>query len=402
MKSLTRSGYYLVPVILVGMLIIPGVVFSQYQVFEWFHLEEGGLRKGALPLGRNASQTVRIVDYSKVPPPSPGFRDNYTDTQLGQYGLEFISIPAAAAEDYLTGISSDIVLDRSKLGTKGKALFQADFYLPPGQENLPSLAVLAMKPLLPGEVTPTSLYRLGITRQKAVYFSLIHSQPGLPTISRTDIPMTASLPLGHWHRFAIIFEGERKIHCYVDGQETSFSPVEDSSLQRLQVGILLADRNKSYKAYVDNLSIQWTAENVPLPESPWVHTWKGTAPRQQVNVAASSQSGGRLQWKEPMAGWQEAARTGKPMLVYFYAPTIQACHHLDRILAGNPTAINQLQQYVVSKIDVNQLQGGKYAGKFGIFKVPTLAVLNKNGEVSKRIMVSTRDSWDTIQASLSR
>ena len=382
-------------------LTINPEVSAQYHVFDWFNFESGELRKGAAkPIGRKAAQTVKIVNYDSIFSFSSEFRNDYTKTHLGSYGLELLSIPADVAEDYMTGLSSGIVLDRRKLGQNGKALFQADFFIPQDMTNMPSLAVLAMKPLQPGEVVPKSIYRFGMTRQTTIYFSLMNADTSLPTFSKVDAEMTNQLPRGYWHRFAIVFEGQSTIRCFIDGREAQFSPFSDNSLQQLQVGILLADNKKSYKAYADNLSIQWTRQNVPLPESPWEYSWTGAAKPLQIFEQATEDSRNQLTWKEANTAYNEAEQSGRPLLVYFYAPNVSLCNKVDKIFAENASAHSFLNRYSLTKINTNQLQGGEYAGKFNIFKVPTLIVMNPSGQVQKKIVISRTDEWNDIQTKI--
>ncbi len=81
-------------------------------------------------------------------------------------------------------------------------------------------------------------------KYRDVYFSLWVPGETSAKIYKYDRSLLQSLPRGAWHRFAIVCEGEQAIRCYVDSRETNFSPLKDSSLQDLQVGVMLADKNE--------------------------------------------------------------------------------------------------------------------------------------------------------------
>src|SRR5690606_35599835 len=81
------------------------------------------------------------------------------------------------------------------------------------------------------------------------------------------------IPRPGWHRFALVCEGPSTIRCYVDGRETPFSPITDNSMKEIMVGLLLADSQRSYVCYADNLSIQVSDEAPALPASPYDAGW---------------------------------------------------------------------------------------------------------------------------------
>ena len=70
------------------------------------------------------------------------------------------------------------------------------------------------------------------------------------------------------------------------------SPVEEPSLRKLQVGLMLVESKNHYSCYADNLSIQWSPENVPLPDSPWIMD----PDRNQSSLLAN---GSALEWFSP-------------------------------------------------------------------------------------------------------
>jgi hypothetical protein len=259
-----------------------------------------------------------------------------------------------------------------------------------------------MEPLPTGVVKPRSFYRFGLSKNIFCYFSHVVQDEEQARLFLQDKAFISKIPRPGWHRFAIVFEGVSKIHCYIDGNEPAFSPVEESSLRRLQVGIMLAEKDVSYDAFVDNLSIQWTPEDWPIPDSPYAYTWGGGGNLQpQVasrtpNIPNAMIPTPAIEWLEPNIAWQRAQQTNTPILVYFYAPKVQAANRLDHIFETNSSAQSFLKKYILVKFDVNQYQGGHLAKSFRIFKIPTIVIIDaKNNEMSRAIF-GNLDNWDTF------
>ena len=375
--------------------------FGQYQLYRWVNFEKGRFPEGSVPFGENMQGAINVVEYSKVSNMPRAFHSGIAGTETGRYGLWLKGDPTV----WVVGLADSVLLDRDRLGSNGRALYQADFYLPESGKYLPSLAVLAMEPLLPNAVAPQSFYRFGFTKNTYLYFShvvadeeeariYVHEESLIPYISRPG-----------WHRFAIVFEGRNNIRCYIDGHEPKFSPVDEPTLRRLQVGIMLAEQDFNYTAFVDNLSIQWTPEDAPIPESPYASTWgdyksqpttQPASPPSQPLTPQTTQIG----WLDPNTGWQQSKATGKPMMVFFHAPRVAATQPLNNIFQTNPQAQAALAQYISIKINVNQYQGGELAKKFRIFKVPTIVILNSNGQETSRGIFGNYDTWQTFSNKL--
>ncbi|MEZ6065455.1 MAG: thioredoxin family protein [Planctomycetaceae bacterium] len=86
-------------------------------------------------------------------------------------------------------------------------------------------------------------------------------------------------------------------------------------------------------------------------------------------------------------GWQsdfdaarlEAQRTGKPLLVHFWADWCQPCRQMDSTVFNQPAVIQQLQQNVVGvKINVDQRED--LAARFGVESLPCDIFLEPTGE----------------------
>jgi hypothetical protein len=307
-----------------------------------------------------------------------------------------------------TGLGTGVILHRDKLGKEGRALYQADFYIPPDGHTAPSLAVLAMAPLRKGRTRPQEFYRFGITRNKSIYFSNVVASKKAAEYYVEDRELFKKLPRPAWHRFAIVFEGESTIRCYIDGQEPAFSPIEHAASRELQVGIMLAEKTNSYICYVDNMSIQWTENDVPLPDSPYASTWTDgpevfNAPQVATQIApAPTHLGSAIPWQNTETGARMAQAQNKLMLVNFVAPRIRSTESLERMLTNNQAANAFVSQYVPVKIDVNQLMGGTLAARYRILRVPTLIVMDPSGREISRVAYTGKEDWPTLQKKLAR
>jgi hypothetical protein len=374
--------------------------YSQYQLYRWANFEDGSLQQGSVILGDFGGSVIKVADLAKLTSINPAIHSGVAASETGKYGLWLKGDPSV----WLTGLADGVVLDRDKLGMSGRALYQADFYIPPDGAFLPSIAVLAMEPLPPGVLKPRSFYRFGLTKNIFLYFSHVVEDELEARIFLQDKAFISKIPRPGWHRFAIVFEGVSKIRCYVDGNEPAFSPVEESSLRRLQVGIMVAEKDASYDAFVDNLSIQWTPEDVPIPESPYAPTWGGGASlepqvaNQTPNIPAAMVSAPAIEWLEPNVAWQRSQQTNTPILIYFYAPKVQSTLNLDNIFETNPSAQNFLKKYVLIKFDVNQYQGGHLAKSFRIFKIPTIVIIDTQNNEKGRAIFGNLDTWETFYA----
>jgi len=390
---------------LIQAVLIPSA-WTQYQLYRWANFEEGKPQDGAVPIGEFFDTTVKVVEYAKIPNMPVEFHTGIAASETGKYGLWLKGDPAI----WMAGLADGVLLDRDKLGMSGRALYQADFYLPSSDQFLPSIAVLAMEPMAPGEKQPVSFYRFGLSKNVFLYFSHVVKDEEQARIFKQDKAFLTKIPRPGWHRFAIVFEGVSTIRCYIDGQQPSFSPVEESTLRKLQVGIMLAEKDAAYECFVDNLSIQWTPEDAPLPECPYAGSWGGSgtgsatpAPPAQATPQlpsdmVSTQRPATLEWLDTNTGWQRAHASNTEMLVYFMAPRIPATQKLDGLIQSSSDAQAFLGKYILVKIDVNQLEGGHLAKKFRIFKVPTMVILNPKGdEIGKAIYRST-DDWNTFFA----
>jgi hypothetical protein len=311
----------------------------------------------------------------------------------------------------MTGLAVGGVLDRKTLGPKGRALFQADFYVE-ADGKFPSLAVLAMSAPEPGEKNiPTlhkAFYRFGMTLGSRLFFSCVIPGAATAPIFLQDPNLIKSMPRPGWHRFAIACEGPDTLRCYLDGREAEFSPIKEASISKIMVGLILADQKESYQAYADNLSIQVSADAPSLPASPYENGWSkmagpsAKAKQSGVNLDAPMAATTNLasDWLEPLAAWDKAKTTKQPMLLYFYAPGVERINKMNDILNNDPKAKAYISSHACARVDVNQLEGGSIAKKYNIFKVPALLVISSDATQAKRVTPGPNDNWDAIAAQL--
>jgi hypothetical protein len=343
------------------------------------------------------------VDFLSPDAP-PGILDGIARTECGRYGLLF-----ETNDDHrFLSLASPIALDRKQLGERGKALIQADIYIPDNDPNIPSMAVLATAPKEPDKKEIWQFYRLGLLGGDKIYFSFTNKE-SQPTIYVHEFVDKTSLKIPGWHRFQIIFEGQEKIICAVDGKATKFSPVPEPTLTLLQAGLMVtkAADKKGSRAYVDNLSIQWTTEDVPLPDSPWAAPVPTTTPPAAFpaapGFAAPADPPAHLEWMaSPEEAWERCVQQQRPLLIMFYAPRATTYQRFEQILASDPSAQNLINQFVPLKIDVNQLRGGTIAKQFVVFKVPTLIVIDPLQRERARVLFETNSTWQGVAAELQK
>ena len=270
-------------------------------------------------------------------------------------------------------------MHREKLGDKGKALVQADFYLVNNPSN-PTLAVLAY-----GGDRPTLMYRFGVKKGNKAFFSFAAPPKGDVTLTKEVDLDPAKVAIPGWHRFQIIFEGQSKIVCAIDGEPTSFSPIMEPTLTSLRPGLMMASlSSEPLVSYVDNLSIQWTRDEVPIPRSPW----KGDDP------TAKASAPGLIWLRSPEQAWMKATTEKRPILVLFFAPTVRSWSKLETLLSTDKATRDVLEKFVLLKMDTNQLLGGSNAQKFNVLRVPCFLIVGSDGKERAKVMFNEKAPWE--------
>lgn len=408
-KLISRRGS--LAMLTAGALIAlsPSSAPGQYRVQEWANFEDGKLPENVLTIGGAVAQRMSVVKVDEVTGQDPAFKH----PELGTHVLKLDAAPVQTDHTtYQIGLAVGEVLDRSKLGPNSRALFQADFYFD-GKIN-PSIAVLAMAPPddASGGGIPSirkNFYRFGVTKDSQIYYSQFRPGDQNANVYEFDKPFLNNIPKPGWHRFALVLEGPSTIRCYVDGRELPFSPLTDTSMNQIHVGLLLADSERHYTVYADNLSIQVSDDAPALPASPYNDGWSVPAgPSNKARTAGANVTLPTAQvtrqlaadWLPPGQAWSKAKQENKGLLLYFYAPGVQRVERMNEILATDPAARTYIANRACARVDVNQLEGGSIAKKYGIFKVPTFLVISPDAKSYKMYSPGTNDTWAQIEQAL--
>jgi len=365
---------------------------AQYRLHSWENFESGFLDPAMMHLHNSSPETTRVVDLKSIG--DPAILEGAAAGECGKFALE---VRTDKARRFI-GLASPTHLIRSKLGEKGKALFQADFYLK-GHVNIGhtvAIAAVASTPEAPLKkgLGVWTLYRFGVLQQQKTYFSFTNATPKPAIYLHQSLAEIVPANEG-WHRLQLLFEGDKTVSCYVDGRPTSFSPIVEGTFEKIHPGLIVtAPEDAPLVAYIDNLSIQWTPDaDAPMPESPWVPS---TAPAPVV-------AGGPTWSKDYDATLGQARQSGKPVLAMFYNPTSIACQQLmNDVLARDHVAHADLGRFELVKIDINQLKGGSLAEKLGVTRVPTFVALGADGAERARVVVAKDDRWSQIGPQLAK
>lgn len=383
---------------------------AQYEVREWANFEDGKLPENMITIGGGWQDRMQVVATASATTQPQAFRNE----EVGKNVLQLKAAPNKQdATSWQVGLAVGDVVDRTKLGPQGRALFQTDFYVE-ADGRYPSVAVMAMEPpknMVNNHVDSIagSFYRFGITKGDRLYFSQV--VPGGATAPRfeQDRDLLAQIPRPGWHRFAIVCEGPETIRCFVDGREASFSPLKDTAMTQVMVGMLVADQDAAYTTYADNLSIQISDDAPALPASPYDAGWKlaaGSSSKAQSSGASTALPTAEVttalgsDWLPPVQAWAKAQSTKQGLLLYFYAPGVTRVEKVNEMLQTEAAAKTYMASHACARVDVNQLEGGSIAKKYGIFKVPTFLVIAPDAQSYKKASPGPSDTWKQIEAQL--
>lgn len=371
---------------------------GQYHVESWENFESGHFPETLERTHKSTADNTRVVEYATLN--NPDLLRHPAPRECGRHGLLF---QTNGTERFL-GVTSGIALLRNRLGEKGRALYQADIFLGGEKITNSTLSVLAI--IGAGKVRNTikdtwTFYRLGILQNEKIFFSYSNQKPQPIVYLHEPLDTLLAQPTG-WHRLQIIFEGQNTILGCMDGRTTRFSPIAEGTIENLQAGIMVTSpADAPMTCIVDNLSIQWTPEDVPLPDSPWINGSAAALGNPDAGALLSASSAPSLPpaagrfgeaatatWHtEPDEAWARAARQQRPLLLLLYAPKNTNSQLLfNQVLERDETLMHVLKEFVCLKVDVNQLRGGMIARKFGVFRVPAFIVLGPDGQPRGQIM----------------
>ena len=393
-----------------GVAIAASSAFAQYEVKEWANFEDGKMPAKVISIGGGSDKRVQVVAVDSITTQPAEFKN----PEVGKYVLRLEAAPDGTdAKSWQAGMAVGDVIDRSQIGPNGRAMFQADFYVEGSGSLIPSLAVLAMEPPAGGvshiDSVSGSFYRFGITLNDRLYYSQIVPGGGKAKVFEQDKDLLGKMPRPGWHRFQIVCEGPEVIRCYVDGRETGFSPLRDSSMQKIMVGMLLAENKDAYVAYADNISIQMSNDAPALPASPFDQGWNvaaGASKKAKSAGVSSALPTASLstelakEWLPPLKAWEEAKNTKQGLLLYFYAPGVDRVEKVNGLLQSDAAAKAYIQKHSCARIDVNQLEGGSIAKKYSIFKVPTFLVISPDAKSYKKYSPGPNETWPQIEQQL--
>lgn len=368
-----------------------GSASAQYQIFSWESFENGRLPE-KLTMGHFAdNETVVVGDYTVAGVPRETFAGPAA-SEVGRFGLFFRPLPKKM---HLSVFSQD-GLNRQRLGAHGRALYQADFFIPAEGQPIPSFSLLAQ--VLQDGKTNYKFYRFGVEEGRGrIFFSFVNDTPQ-PVIFHSQKLDEFNLKRPGWHRFQIIFEGQSQIICAIDAQPTSFSPIQEPTHTVLNAGIMVTSAKFDAIAMADNLSIQWTDQDVPIPVSPWVRMLDAV----DATQTSALDTGPILTWHEDSAvAWRQASIQNRPILAMFYTNRIGPYEYLKSIVPNNDNTYADFAPYILLKIDANQLAGGRLAERFQIYRLPTFVAMGSDAKERGRLVVTNRQTrWEEIQAFL--
>lgn len=137
---------------------------------------------------------------------------------------------------------------------------------------------------------------------------------------------------------------------------------------------------------------QWKAGGVLLAlTAAFAATTVTKTPR--VDAGTTKKNG--IAWKKTMAAaLKEAKRTGKPIMVDFYATWCGPCKMLDEQTYSKAEVIREAKRWVAVKVDVDKQ--AKLAQKYKVEAMPTVAFLKPDGTLADNF-VGFRDARETVK-----
>jgi len=401
MKMRGKSIIGLLLLLILLFILTTGTSFAQFKVYSWNNFEDGIFPQNLSHSHDATGQNTALVDYSTLSH-LQGFMDNMSRMECGRFGMKF----QTEVGDQFLKVVSNVTLNRKNLGQNGKALYQADIFLTADDKSIPyTVAILAALESDDPKKAKFSFYRFGIVKGQRVFFSFTHNTPE-PLIYEQANIFDLKLKRPGWHRFQIIFIGQEEILCAIDGRAVEFSePIKDSTLDKLKAGIMASSSEDKPVGicFADNLSIQWTTEDLALPDSPWIYRADGIQQAGYVNPFSPIMTRAKLSWlRSPEEAWRQASTQNKPLLILFYAPKVRSYKNLEQFINTNSAAQTLLKQFALLRIDVNQLRGGTLAQKFGVFKVPCFLVMDSKGSSQNKHYYRSEADWNMIAPGLQK
>jgi len=86
--------------------------------------------------------------------------------------------------------------------------------------------------------------------------------------------------------------------------------------------------------------------------------------------------------------YEEARKAGKPMFLFFMRKGLQTCQDLKESFLDTPEFQKAVRGYTLVQEDIAESSHALTAYRFGIYRVPSIVILDQNGEVSSRFIVN--------------
>lgn len=99
---------------------------------------------------------------------------------------------------------------------------------------------------------------------------------------------------------------------------------------------------------------------------------------------SDNQSNADITWQTNLdSAIQDAKNTNKPVFIDFYSEGCSYCKELNESTLSDPNVKKKLSQNYVT-VDINTDQNPNLASQYKIYSLPTLVILNSNGQEIKR------------------
>lgn len=370
---------------------------AQYRMQSMQDFETGGtlgLPEGLLHGHNSTPLTTRIMALSDAVEKGIITGEPNADI-LGEKVLHF----APVEEEPHLSVVYNAYLNREKLGSKGVALMQVDVYLPATGVNHHTVSILASAhdPEYGKSKRGYRFYRLGMQTDR-VYFSFTNAKASPDIYHRQDIG-DFNLTRPGWHRLQMAFHADGNIHCYIDGNEANFSPIQETTLMEVNPGIMVTRYMESEGVMLtDNLSMMWSGDpDAPLPLSPWrdsdADAYAGNIDWENSGVA----------WETRFSdAWHQARNENKHILVFLHDAD-EVANNYGLQLLGAPEAQKFLKFVVPLRMNAATDYGKQISDQIGVTSIPAFVVLKPDGvPFSKAELVPNQTTWDDIQSVITK